>query len=250
MSGLQISWKAKIGLLLVGLSLLLAILHIAVFRDPRTFLFYLALDIAFVPIQVLLVTLIIEQLLNQREKKALLFKLNMVIGAFFSQLGTELLRRIVRFCAEAPELAKNLAVTGQWGPKEYQATSGLAGNLQYHLAPNAAELESLLDFLLKQRPFVLGLLQNPNLLEHEAFTDFLWALTHLSEELEARPGFADLPAADLAHLGNDLSRAFGLLIREWLAYLQHLRDTYPYIYSLALRTNPFQPQASAVVRTN
>ena len=47
MSGRQLSWKTKIGLLLVGLSLLLAILHSAVFRDPRTLLFYLALDIAF-----------------------------------------------------------------------------------------------------------------------------------------------------------------------------------------------------------
>ena len=109
------------------------------------------------------------------------------------------------------------------------------------------QLESLREFLLRERPFVLGLLQNPNLLEHEAFTDLLWALTHLTEELVARPGFAGLPATDLAHLGNDLSRAFGLLIREWLAYLLHLRDTYPYIYSLALRTNPFDPAASPIV---
>ncbi len=248
MSRLPLSWKAKIGLLLVGLSLLLAILHIAVFRDPRNFAFYLALDIAFVPIQVLLVTLIIEQLLNQREKQALLYKLNMVIGAFFSQLGTELLRRIVRFCAEVPDLAKNLAVTGQWGQTEFQAATRFVEQAKFRLNPSGPELESLRDFLLRERPFVLGLLQNPNLLEHEAFTDLLWALTHLSEELEARPGFADLPAADLAHLGNDASRAFGLLIREWLAYLQHLRDAYPYIYSLALRTNPFLPQASAVVQ--
>jgi len=242
-----LTWKTKIGILLVGLSLALALVHVAIFRDPRTFAFYLALDIAFVPIQVLLVTLIIEQLLNQREKQALLYKLNMVIGAFFSQLGAELLRRIVRFCAEAPDLAQSLAVTGQWSQKEFQAATRLAEQAQYHLNPNASELESLRDFLLEQRPFVLGLLQNPNLLEHEAFTDLLWALTHLTEELVARPGFAELPATDLAHLGNDAGRAFGLLIREWLAYLQHLRDAYPYIYSLALRTNPFLPQASAVV---
>jgi hypothetical protein len=243
-----LTWKAKIGLLLVGLSLLLALLHVAIFRDARTFEFYLALDIAFVPVQVLLVTLIIEQLLNQREKAALLDKLNMVIGAFFSQLGTELIRRVVRFCAEAPELEKILAVAGQWGPKEYQAAAGQAGRMSFHLTPNPAELESLRDFLLRERPFMLGLLQNPNLLEHEAFTDLLWALTHLSEELEARPGFIALPGSDLAHLGNDLGRAFGLLIREWLAYLQHLKEAYPYIYSLALRTNPFLPQTSAVVQ--
>jgi hypothetical protein len=248
MSGRQLSWKTKIGLLLVGLSLSLAIVHIAVFRDPRTLLFYLALDVAFVPIQVLLVTLIIEQLLNQREQQALLFKLNMVIGAFFSQLGTELLRRMLRFCAESAELARDLAISREWGPREYQAAAGRAGKLPFHLAPDVADLDALKTFLVEQRPFILGLLQNPNLLEHEAFTDLLWALTHLGEELEARPEFERLPATDLDHLRADASRTFGLLIREWLAYLQHLKEAYPYIYSLALRTNPFLPQASAVVQ--
>ena len=37
------------------------------------------------------------------------------------------------------------------------------------------------------------------------------------------------------------------LIAEWLAYMRHLKKNYPYLFSLALRTNPFDPQASAVI---
>lgn len=55
------------------------------FRDPHHIFLYLIGDIAFVFIEVLLVTLIIHQLLSRREKQAMLKKLNMVIGAFFSE---------------------------------------------------------------------------------------------------------------------------------------------------------------------
>ncbi len=49
-------------------------------------------DIAFVTIEVLLVTLIIERLLHHREKQSKMQKLNMVIGAFYSEVGSSLLK--------------------------------------------------------------------------------------------------------------------------------------------------------------
>jgi len=37
---------------------------------------------------------------------------------------------------------------------------------------------------------------------------------------------------------------FGLL----LAHMEHLKNEYPYLFSLAVRTNPFDPNASVEVR--
>jgi hypothetical protein len=110
------------------------------------------------------------------------------------------------------------------------------------------DLGALREFLLGRRDFLLRLLENPNLLEHETFTDLLRAVFHLTEELESRRDLAALPETDLAHLSNDIARAYSFLVREWLAYMKHLKDNYPYLFSLAIRTNPFDPQASAVVR--
>jgi hypothetical protein len=100
---------------------------------------------------------------------------------------------------------------------------------------------------LEKRSFVLALLQNPSLLEHERFTDLLWAVCHLTEELDARNDFTGLPASDTQHLGGDVRRAYALLVREWLRYVEHLQENYPYIYSLAVRLNPFNPNANVVV---
>jgi len=48
-------------------------------------------DIGFLFLDVLLVILFIERILARREKRAIMKKLNMVIGTFFSEVGMELL---------------------------------------------------------------------------------------------------------------------------------------------------------------
>ena len=57
-------------------------------------------NLAFLPIYVLFVTLMIEKILKERERSALLRKLNMVIGVFFSEVGTDLLRDFSVFTEE------------------------------------------------------------------------------------------------------------------------------------------------------
>jgi hypothetical protein len=37
------------------------------------------------------------------------------------------------------------------------------------------------------------------------------------------------------------------LIGVWLEYMKHLSRHYPYLYSLAIRTNPFNPNASVEI---
>jgi hypothetical protein len=69
----------------------------------------------------------------------------------------------------------------------------------------------------------------------------------MGEELGSRQSLTALPASDLKHLAGDLNRGYHLLIKEWLAYLVHLKRNYPYLYSLAARKNPFNPGASAIV---
>jgi hypothetical protein len=101
--------------------------------------------------------------------------------------------------------------------------------------------------LEQQRDFLLRLLENPNLLEHETLTEMLWAVFHLADELAHRPSVANLPDADRMHLENDIKRAYDWLVREWLRHMQHLRATYPYLFSLAVRTNPFDPNAKVEV---
>ena len=103
-------------------------------------------------------------------------------------------------------------------------------------------------FLVEKRSFLLGLLENANLHEHETFTDVLWAVSHLAEELDARKSLDGLPEADQLHLTVDANRAYGRLALQWLEHMEHLKSNYPYLFSLSLRMNPFNRSASPIVR--
>ena len=237
--------------LLAGLVLLTAglyFLHFVIFRDARHIFIYLLGDIAFLPLQVLFVTLIINQLLSNREKRVKLKKLNMVIGTFFSEAGGELLRSFLMFEKNDAALKKVVLHDRRWADKDFRQLRQALQGYAYEIDPGRGSLAELKAFLASRREFLLTLLGNPNLLEHDKFTDLLWAVFHLTDELVYRDDFDGLPEADLQHLAQDLRRAFRLLVLEWLAYMQHLKSAYPYLFSLAMRTNPFDAEASPVIR--
>ena len=195
-----------------------------------------------------MVTLILHRLLTEREKRAMLKKMNMVIGAFFSEVGTHLLKSFYAFDAHAGTMKKDLMVGTNWSAKDFSRALKHFKVYDYDVDSKRGDLKKLQNFLIDKRGFLLVLLENPNLLEHESFTDLLWAVFHLTEELDNRKDVTQLPDSDYDHLSGDIKRAYALLISAWLAYMGHLKSDYPYLFSLAVRTNPFDPQASPEVR--
>jgi hypothetical protein len=240
--------KVLFGLLLILLSVVVYAIHYVIFRDAHHIFLYMVGDVAFVFVEVLLVTLIIHQVLSEREKRSMLKKLNMVIGAFFSEVGTPLLQYFGGFDTNASRISKHLIVDDGWSPEHFTKMRMVLENHEYRIDCRAGDLQGLQDFLARQRSFLLRLLENPNLLEHDYFTELLWAVFHLAEELSHRARVKDLPDTDYEHLSGDIKRVYQLLVREWLSHMEHLKSDYPYLFSLAVRTNPFDPYASAEVK--
>jgi hypothetical protein len=205
-------------------------------------------SLAFVPLQVLVVTLIVDGLLGRREQQARLKKLNIVIGVFFSEVGMELLGGCLALERQGATLREALGKAATWGPARLEEEASRFRGWAPSAEPRLAELEAVRRLLLERRGMITSLMTNPSVLEHEHFTDLLWAVFHLAEELEERGELAALPPTDLAHLAGDVQRVFPLLVAEWLSYLRHLQEDYPYLYSLAGRTNPFDPHARVEVR--
>lgn len=244
----RISWQILLGLSLIVLSALLYLGHYAIFRDTHHIFIYMIGDIAFVPIEVLLVTLIIHRLLTEREKKARLEKLNMVIGAFFSEIGTNALAYFSDSDPELGKIKKDLIVSNDWTTREFLSVSKRLKNYNYEVDFKKVNFETLRVLLMGKKDFLLRLVENPVLLEHESFTEHLQAIFHLTEELAKREDFKQLPDTDLQHLAGDIKRAYNLLTSEWLDYMKHLKTNYPYLFSLAMRTNPFDQDASPIVK--
>ena len=233
--------------MLIALSTVLYYVYFLIYHDAHHIFVYLLEAVAFVPIQVLLVTLIIEGLLNIREKKSKMAKLNMVIGTFYSDTGTKLAEYFFKFDPDGETIRNDLVIDDDWTNEKFSSAINVLRNHKYNLQIEKIDLEGLRCRLLEKRKFMMRLLENPNLLEHDNFTDMLWAIFHLTEELVARNQFSGLSKNDIEHLRGDMKRAYKAIIFEWIAYMKHLKAEYPYLFSLAMRTNPFNPNASVYV---
>jgi hypothetical protein len=240
-------WLLILGAGLVLTSAILYGVHYAIFRDAHHIILYLVGDVAFLPLEVLIVGLIIERIISVRERRTLVHKLNMVIGAFFSELGAPLLAELLPAMCAAPEIKEHLHLRTSWNKEDFAQAAKFAHALRCDIDLSLIDRQALRGHLLEKRQFILGLLENPNLLEHERFTDLLWAVLHLEEELEARTSLTDLSPADEAHLREDVRRAYNTLLWEWLRYVEHLKADYPYLFSLVVRTHPFQEAPSPTV---
>jgi hypothetical protein len=158
-----------------------------------------------------------------------------------------LMDRFSRYDPEFDIIRPELLITAQWTDKDFNAAREDAHKHNYGVDIKKVDLDNLKQFLFERRGFLVRLLENPVLMEHQSFTDLLRATFHLAEELAYRNDFLDLPKPDGEHLAVDIKRVFHLIVSEWLDYMRYLKKNYPFLFSLAMRTNPFDDKASVVI---
>jgi len=163
-------------------------------------------------------------------------------------IATRLLGELTKSVKNQDSLRPLLAVQAEWTAETWDRSVKAAAGFDYQVDADNLDVAPTRQLLADNRNLLALLLANPNLMEHDRFTDLLWAVSHLMEELMARQSQANLPASDRAHLAGDVKRVYGLLTVEWLLYCRHLQKAYPYIFSLIVRTHPLQANPSATVR--
>jgi branched-subunit amino acid transport protein len=237
----------NLALVLIGVSVVLYGVDFLLFRNAHDLFSWLILDLAFLPLSVLLVTLVVNGLLAEREKSSQQHKMHMVISAFFSEVGTPLLRLMGELVPDSSVLCGHLGIDPTWDEKRMRAAQAFLRETELPLQATPERLRPLRSFLAEQREFMIRLLENPVLLEHEQFTSLLWAVFHLEEELAARGSLEGLPANDLRHLEHDADRALKRLLGQWLSHMIHLREDYPFLFSFEARTNPLRSDAKVEI---
>ena len=239
-----IRWQILLGILLIILSIFVYFIHFLIFRDPHHIFIYLIGDIAFVFFEILLVSIVIHSLLNRKEKQEKLEKLNMLIGVFFSVLGVKLLTIFSDADPNLNKIKKMLIIDQKWENNNFIEISKLLKKQRYKIDIQKIDLINLKKFILSQGDFLTRLLENPILYEHESFTELLRTVFHLYEELEYRKNTSKLIETDRNHIKIDIERCYKHIVIQWLNYMQHLKNNYPYLFSLSIRTNPFDTDAS------
>jgi len=188
-----------------------------------------------------------EIMLSRHENQARHRKLHLIIGVYFSEVGTRLLSLCTQADPQRDQFCSGLSITMNWTDQQFVQAMKKLRDCTFQVELEHIDLSEMKAFLADQRRTLVSMLENPILLEHENFTEHLQAVFHLNEELGFRPGFDHLPQPDRKHLTGDINRAYDSLVGQWISYMLYLKQHYPYLYSLSVRTNPFNPKASATL---
>lgn len=242
----KLPWHVKLGIILVGCSALVYLVKLTVIDNLPGTIEYIFNSFGFLFINVLLVTLVINGLLSKRAKNERLEKLNMVIGIFFTEVGNDLIRQIIPSDKNGIDFGRTFALEGKGKPDE-RSMKCVIEKHRFEIDPEIINFINIQTFLQEKRNFLLRLMENPVMLEHQSFTTLLQAAFHLTAELGHRKDLEHLSISDRTHLAGDVSRVYQALTKEWVDYMGYLYENYPYLYSLAVRTNPYDNNAQIEV---
>ena len=249
----RLSWKVKFSIVMVLLIIIIYGSNYLVLGDAEHIISYVWTHLGFIPVDILLVAFILDEIIGKKEKEAMLEKLDMLMSTFFSEVGNDLISQLSsvnKYTANT----ENLKLIKNWDDKDYEAKlaelKSISIDFQADVPAEEREefLENLRVFLASKREFIINLMTNPNLLEKEEFTGLITAILHLDEELEHRKDLALVQDADFGHLNGDMQRVYGKLVYEWVYYLKYLNKHYPYMIALIVRTNPFDADADVYVK--
>lgn len=239
----------RLSIILISTSMIIYYLQIVIFGEKPSIIYESFLSqLAFLPIYILLVTIIFEQLLDKKQKEAKIRKINILVGAFYSEIGKELLHKISLIDKNLDNVREKFIFTEESFEDNFSDTLKFIKTYSSNITSEVDDLNKLKIFLVDKKESLFSITKNSELMEHENFTELVLAVFHLYDELSRRDELNDISKTDYEHLQLDIERVYLRLLNEWVKYLKHLSKEYPYLFSLEIRVNALCLNASVEVK--
>lgn len=220
-----------VSLILIFLSAVMFFIHYLVFGQAVNTAYYSLMNLCFIPINSLVVTIILEKLIDYRAKKERLDKINMLVGIFFTEVGFKLMRLIINGDVEA----KNYIICFD----DLVKVKNSIINHDYKVDMRYIDLDAIEDILVTNSNLFINLIGNESVHQHEVFTDLLMSVVHLRDEIAFYKN-GNQNQIDIHHLENDILRVYKNTAAQWIYYLEYLNKSYPFLYNNAIMINPFK----------
>ena len=227
----KIRYYFVISFILIALSSIMFFIHYLIFGQALNTAYYSLMNLCFIPINSLVVTIMLEKLIDYRAKKDRIEKINMLVGIFFTEVGGKLMHFII----DADKDAKNYIINFE----DLNKIKKCLYEYDYKVDMNYIDLCAIKNILVEHSNLFVTLISNESILQHQIFTDLLMSVIHLRDEIifiekDKDSGF------NINHLENDVIRVYKNISIQWISYLEYLSKSYPFLYNNAIRVNPFK----------
>lgn len=219
-----------VSLILIIISGIMFFMHYLIFGQAENTAYYSLMSFCFIPINTLVVTVVLENLIAYRAKKERMNKINMLVSLFFSEIGYDLMGIFIKSDFTLENYKSSFT--------NLDDMESTLKNHSYSIDMNKIDLQLLENKLVENKDLFINLMSNENILDHYLFSNLIISTLHLRDELIFRKNKAII-SSDIVHLKEDSLRVYKNIVIQWIEYLHYLKKHYPYLYNNALNINPF-----------
>lgn len=161
-------------LLFSTLSVTMYSIQTLLFHDPKNTIFYLFQDLAFIPVQALIATLLLNRFVDLIQRMQSIKKINVIVSAFFSELGTAVLCMFAELNDNNPEFTDSVDVLKASTVNETRRVRNdlkrQINEFPFKINVTPERLTAMSQLLVEKKSFMIGMLENSSLMEHDSFT--------------------------------------------------------------------------------
>lgn len=225
--------------ILILLVIMFYYIYYLIFGGIKSLMESLVMSIATIPLDILVTGFIANYIVEKKDREKKENEMNMIIGIFYNQVGTEVLNILVKSDSCVEEIRQAASIKKDWGDEQYQLLYEEFNKYEYCVDMNKINLKELKKVLIKNAEFFIDLILNPTIQDKELFTETIVAMIHLKDELNDRFIGDELDDYEKVHITIDLNMAYKALALRWIDYMYHLQKLYPQLFTKALVTSPF-----------
>lgn len=226
-------------LLLLCASALLYAIHYLIFRDLHHLAIFGLHELAFVPLEVILVTLGLDQLVEKTHREEARSKVSIIETLYFNESGGTMLRYLTSFDPDAARLRELLQVTQDWRSSDFRQAIRQLKSYPFLLDLDRIDFFGLHYHLSQRHEYYRSMLENPALTQSEAFTEMIMKIYLLWEELDGRTNLYQLPEKDRSYLAELLHEIYRELTEYWLDNVYNHSIHNRFGLHRAIESNPF-----------
>lgn len=226
-------------LLLLCASALLYAIHYLIFRDLHHLAIFGLHELAFVPLEVILVTLGLDQLVEKTHREEARSKVSIIETLYFNESGSTMLRYLTSFDPDAARLRELLQVTQDWRSSDFRQAIRQLKSYPFLLDLERIDFFGLHYHLSQRHEYYRSMLENPALTQSEAFTEMIMKIYLLWEELDGRTNLYQLPEKDRSYLAELLHEIYRELTEYWLDNVYNHSIHNRFRLHRAIESNPF-----------
>lgn len=206
------------------ISTIIYFFHYIIFGDLRQTLSGIILSLGYVPIGIIYQELIVDKILDKKQKLNSIEKINVIIGAFYNEVGNSLINILSKGDKKIDIVREEINVNSNWSNEKFQNLIELLKVNTCEIDINKIDIRKIVKLLNHKDTLIINLMINQNIKEYKGFIQLLIVLIYLRDQLQFVTSMESVDDFKYKTIKEEVCKSYNILLIQWVLYIKELKD--------------------------